>query len=118
MTNQTQRILAELSDDTYLREDLANKQQELVQLKAEIQPLESQKYDPSRTTYHNESLFIFIRESLERRAARRASLILWTGFGYCVIQAAIVARYVAINANTSAIPQFSINPTHAIQTIH
>jgi hypothetical protein len=68
------RILAELSDDTYLREELANKQQELAKLKAELQPLESQK------------------ELLRKRAVRRASTILWAGFGYCVVQAALVAR--------------------------
>lgn len=68
------KILAELSDDTYLRESLAVKQQELAQLKAELQPLESQ------------------RELLERKAHNRANLILWTGFGYCLIQGAIVAR--------------------------
>jgi len=68
------RILAELSDDTYLREELAKKQQELVTLKAELQPLQSQK------------------DALISRSESRAKTIMWAGFGYCVVQAALVAR--------------------------
>jgi cell division protein FtsB len=69
-----QKILAHLSDDTYVREELAKKQQELGSLKAELQTLQAQ------------------RESLEKRAHKRANSILWAGFGYCVLQGALVAR--------------------------
>jgi len=68
------RILAELSDDTYLREELAIKQSELAKLKAELQPLESKKAE------------------LENKASRRATIILWSGYAYCLVQGAIVAR--------------------------
>lgn len=68
------RILAQLSDDTYLKDQLAIKQAELAQLKKEIQPLEEQ------------------RKQLERSAHRTATTYIWLGFGYCVAQAAIVAR--------------------------
>jgi len=68
------RILAQLSDDTYLRDQVATKQAELSQLRAELQPLEDQ------------------RAQLEHKAHRSANTYLWLGFGYCVIQGALVAR--------------------------
>lgn len=68
------KILAQLSDDTYLKDQLAIKQGELEQLKKELLPMEEK------------------RAELERKAHRTATTYLWLGFGYCVVQAVIVAR--------------------------
>jgi len=68
------RILAELSDDTYLKDQLATKQAELEQLKKELQPMHEQ------------------RLLLERKAHNTATTYILLGFGYCVVQAALVAR--------------------------
>jgi len=68
------RILAQLSDDTYLKTQTATKQAELAQLRKELQPLQEQ------------------RTALEQKAHRTATTYIWLGFGYCVVQGALVAR--------------------------
>lgn len=68
------KILAQLSDDTYLKDQLGIKTAELEQLKKELEPMDEK------------------RAQLERKAHRTATTYLWLGFGYCVVQAVIVAR--------------------------
>eukprot|EP01111_Echinosteliopsis_oligospora_P003038 TRINITY_DN1488_c0_g1_i1.p1 TRINITY_DN1488_c0_g1~~TRINITY_DN1488_c0_g1_i1.p1 ORF type:complete len:339 (+),score=100.53 TRINITY_DN1488_c0_g1_i1:99-1115(+) len=73
-TTVVSRLLGQITSDTFLREQLEVKKAELENLKQEVAPLAAQ------------------REALQRKAHSRATTIVWLGLGYCVVQAAAVAR--------------------------